>query len=74
MKEHKINAKGKQCPLPIVQVFKTVKKADGGDIIRVEATDKGFPPDIGAWCKKTGNELVETSHDKGIYMAVIRKK
>ena len=74
MAEYKIDAKGMQCPGPIVEVFKTVNKAKSGDVVRVEATDKGFPPDVETWCRKTGNEFVSCSEVKGIFKAVIRKK
>jgi len=74
MTVYAIDAKGMQCPKPIMEIFKTVKKADKGDMIKVEATDQGFLPDVEAWCMKTGNELVSTSNKNNIYKAVIRKK
>jgi len=74
MTEYSIDAKKMQCPKPIMEIFKTMKKAGVGDVIKVEATDRGFLPDVKAWCKKTGNELVTSSEVKGIYKAVIRKK
>ncbi len=73
MATHKIDAKGMQCPGPIVQVFKTVNKAAKGDIIQVEATDKGFVKDIRAWCKKTGNQLVKQGTKGPAYTATIKK-
>ncbi len=74
MKEHKVDAKGMQCPRPIMEVFKTARKAESGDIIKVEASDAGFPPDIKAWCRKTGHKLVKVSEVNDFYRAVIRVK
>ena len=74
MTEYSIDAKKMQCPKPIMEIFKTMKKANVGDVIKVEATDRGFLPDVKAWCMKTGNELVTSSELKGTYKAVIRKK
>ncbi len=59
MAEINLNCKGLQCPGPIMQVFKTAKSANSGDILNVTVTDRGFKKDIEAWCKKTGNELLE---------------
>lgn len=73
MAEKIINARGLQCPGPIVELFKAVKAADSGDSITIEVTDCGFSKDINAWCKKTGNELLSLEEDSGVIKAVIRK-
>lgn len=70
---HIVDARGLQCPGPIVEVFKTVKGAAAGDVLQVEATDKGFLEDITAWCKKTGNELVFVRDEGDVVRAEIRK-
>lgn len=59
MSEIKLNLKGMQCPGPIMEVFKTSKKAESGDVIIATVTDRGFEKDIQAWAKKTGNEIME---------------
>jgi len=58
MTEIKVDAKCLQCPGPIVQLFNAAKTASSGDVIVVEATDRGFYKDVQSWCKKTGNELL----------------
>ena len=68
-----IDAKGMQCPGPIVEVFKAAKAAQPGDEINVQVTDKGFLEDIKTWCKKTGNELVSLEENTNIIKATIRK-
>lgn len=73
MTRHKVDAKGLQCPAPIVEVFKTARKAASGDQIVVEATDKGFEKDIEAWCKKTGNKLVKQTTRGTTFVALIEK-
>lgn len=67
-----IDARGMQCPGPIVEVFKAVKAAEPGDEINVLASDRGFLEDIKAWCRKTGNELVSLEDGQTI-KAIIRK-
>lgn len=73
MAEHEINARGMQCPGPIVQLFNTSKQAEAGDIIKIEVTDMGFKKDIQAWIKKTGNELMELKEEEGVIFATIKK-
>ena len=73
MTEKYINARGMQCPGPIVELFKVVKAAESGDVITIEVTDCGFSKDISAWCKKTGNELVNLEDLDGVIKAVIKK-
>lgn len=73
MVTHKVNAKGMQCPGPIVEVFKTMRAAQKGDLVEVEATDIGFYEDIKAWCKKTGNDLVTLKDVDSIIRATLKK-
>jgi tRNA 2-thiouridine synthesizing protein A len=73
MAEVKINAKGLQCPGPIVQLFTEIKKLNSGDIIEIEATDHGFVKDVAAWCKKTGNKLLSLIEQDNIIAARIEK-
>ncbi|KXG76018.1 Coenzyme A disulfide reductase [Fervidicola ferrireducens] len=69
----KIDARGLQCPGPIVQVFQTMKTLKEGTVIEVAATDPGFLNDIRSWCETTGNELLKTEKRADAYIAYIRK-
>ncbi|BCV24216.1 sulfurtransferase TusA family protein [Gelria sp. Kuro-4] len=73
MADKYVNARGLQCPGPIVQLFQAAKQAASGDILVVEATDGGFKKDVVAWCKKTGNELLSLEDDAGVLRAHIKK-
>lgn len=73
MADKYINARGLQCPRPVVELFKVAKASDSGDMITIEVTDIGFKKDIEAWCRKTGNELVSLVDEDGTTKAVIRK-
>ena len=48
--------------------------APSGALIEVLATDPGSVKDFAAWCRSTGNELVEQSVDGPVYRFVIRRK
>ena len=73
MAEKYINARGLQCPGPIVELFKVARASESGDLITIEVTDGGFKKDIAAWCKKTNNQLVSLVEEEGTIKAVIRK-
>lgn len=73
MAEYEINARGLQCPGPIVQLFNQSKKAQTGDIIKIEVTDQGFKKDVQAWCKKTGCDLLDLKEENNVIYATIKK-
>lgn len=69
-----VDARGLSCPLPIVRTAQAAKALPSGALIEVLATDPGSTKDIAAWCKATGNELVEQAAEAGVYRFVIRRK
>ena len=76
MKIHtiKIDACGMQCPGPILKMKKSIDEIEPGQRIEIEATDPGFARDAEAWCKTTGNILIEQSSSDGVFKAVVEKK
>ena len=70
----KVDARGLNCPMPIVKTAQAVKVLASGQTVEVLATDPGSVKDFAAWAKSTGNELVEQSVDGGVYRFVMRKK
>ena len=69
-----VDAKGLSCPMPIVKTAQAIKTVAAGAVIEVLATDPGSQKDFVAWCKSTGNELVDQSSDGTVYRFVIRRK
>lgn len=69
-----IDAKGSQCPGPIMALKSGFEKADPGQKIRIEVTDPGFRNDVVAWCHVTQNELLSLTEKDGIITAEIEKK
>jgi tRNA 2-thiouridine synthesizing protein A len=68
-----LDLKGLSCPMPIVKTAKAMKDLSPGDVIEAFATDPGSVPDFVAWCRATGNQLLEHSEQDGIYRFAIRK-
>ena len=69
----KLDACGLQCPGPILKVYASMNELSHGDFLEVQATDPAFSTDIISWCKRTGNELVETTESGGLFKVKIRK-
>ena len=69
-----VDAKGLSCPMPIVKTAQANKSVASGAVIEVLATDPGSTKDFVAWCKSTGNELVDQSTDGTVFRFVIRRK
>jgi TusA-related sulfurtransferase len=71
--EKTLDAQGLKCPMPVVKTSKEIKDVAIGGILEVLATDPGSMADITAWAKSTGNELLETKKDDGIFKFYIRR-
>ena len=70
----RVDARGLSCPMPIVKTAQAIKPVVSGALIEVLATDPGSTKDFAAWCRSTGNELVDQSSDGAVYRFVIRRK
>jgi tRNA 2-thiouridine synthesizing protein A len=70
----RVDARGLSCPLPIVRTAQAIKTVTSGQLLEVIATDPGSVKDFAAWSKATGNALVETSSEAGVYRFVICRK
>ncbi|MCP3674261.1 MAG: sulfurtransferase TusA family protein [Gammaproteobacteria bacterium] len=68
-----LDAKGLNCPLPILKAKKTLKGMEAGKIIEIISTDPGSVADFEAFCRTTGNELLESSSSDGIFTYYIKK-
>jgi TusA-related sulfurtransferase len=70
----RVDARGLSCPMPIVRTAQAIKTLTSGVILEVLATDPGSTKDFAAWCRATGNELLEQSVDGTVHRFVIRRK
>jgi tRNA 2-thiouridine synthesizing protein A len=69
-----IDARGLSCPMPIVKTAQAVRAMPSGAAVELLATDPGSIKDVAAWCRATGNELIEQTSDGALYRFVIRRK
>lgn len=68
-----LDARGMNCPLPILRTKKALSELAQGDTLAVTATDPGSLKDMQAFCKQTGNELVSSNTNQGEFEFLIRK-
>ncbi|MGC8837148.1 MAG: sulfurtransferase TusA family protein [Anaerolineae bacterium] len=71
--EKTLDARGLQCPMPVVKTSQEIKNVSVGGILEVLATDPGSMADISAWAKSSGNELVKMEKGEGIFRFLIRR-
>ncbi|QNR20003.1 hypothetical protein HNY42_03260 [Exiguobacterium sp. Helios] len=68
-----LDARGLACPMPIVRTKKTMKTLEPGQVVEVQATDKGSTADLRAWANSTGNQYLGTIEDGDVLRHYVRK-
>lgn len=68
-----LDARGLNCPLPILRAKKALDGLQHGEVLQIRATDPGALKDFDAFCKQTGNELVSSGQTGDEYVFQIRK-
>jgi rhodanese-related sulfurtransferase/TusA-related sulfurtransferase len=68
-----VDAKGLSCPMPIVKTKKAINELQPGQVLEVQATDKGSKADIKAWAESTGHQYLGTIEEGNVLKHYIRK-
>ncbi len=58
-----LDARGLNCPLPILRAKKALAEMVSGQVLRLVATDPGSVKDFAAFSKQTGNELISATEN-----------
>lgn len=69
-----VDARGLNCPLPILKAKKGLAELQSGELLRVLSTDPGSVRDFQAFAKQTGNELVEQQTAGEEFIHVLRRR
>lgn len=72
MTDYVLDAKGLNCPLPILKTRKALKDVPVGETLKILATDPGAVGDFDAFCRQTGNELIDSKSEDGVYTFLIK--
>ncbi|SFK54658.1 Rhodanese-related sulfurtransferase [Halobacillus dabanensis] len=68
-----LDAKGLACPMPIVKTKKTMKDIEDGQVLEIQATDKGSKADLEAWAKSAGHQYLGTIEEGDVLKHYVRK-
>ena len=68
-----VDASGRACPMPIVELSRALKAAAPGSLVLLAATDPAVKADVEAFCRATGHALERFEAGAGAYRAWVRK-
>jgi len=69
-----LDARGLNCPLPILKTKKSLAGMASGQVLRIVSTDCGSVKDMQSFANQTGNELVSQAEQNGEYIFLMKKK
>jgi len=72
--DREVDARGLNCPLPILRTKKALNGMATGQTIRVLTTEPGSVRDFRAFCRQSGNELVGEGERGGAFWFVLRRR
>jgi tRNA 2-thiouridine synthesizing protein A len=68
-----LDCTGLLCPMPVVKTTRAIKKMQVGQVLKMIATDPGAPPDMAAWSRQTGNEIIAQTEEDGKFIFYIKR-
>lgn len=69
-----LDARGLNCPLPIIKTKKALNDLTTGQVLKVLSTDAGSVKDMQAFAAQTGNELLGSESQGSEYVFFLKKK
>lgn len=68
-----LDARGMYCPGPVMETAKAIKQIGIGEVLEVLATDPAAKPDIQAWARRTGHEVLDIQEQGGVTRILIKR-
>lgn len=72
--DRELDARGLNCPLPILRAKKALADMQAGQVLKIVATDPGSVKDFEAFCKQTGHALLERAEAEKVYTFYMKHK
>ena len=72
--DREVDARGLNCPLPILRTKKALNDMKSGQVLKVVATDPASQRDFQAFSRQTGNALIDQSAANGEFIFLLRRK
>ena len=71
--DQELDARGLNCPLPILRAKKALNDLNGGEVLKILSTDPGSVKDFDAFAQQTGNELLSSTEEGSEFHFLMRK-
>jgi len=72
--DKELDARGLNCPLPILRAKKALSDMQSGQVLKIIATDPGSVKDFEAFSKQTGNELLSHAEAQKEFTFFMKRK
>ncbi|MCE3250698.1 MAG: hypothetical protein K0R41_4523 [Geminicoccaceae bacterium] len=72
--DKELDARGLNCPLPILRAKKALNDMQSGQVLRILATDPGSVKDFQAFAKQTGNDLLSQAEANKEFTFFLKRK
>jgi len=72
--DKELDARGLNCPLPILRAKKALTDMTSGQVLKILATDPGSVKDFQAFSKQTGNELLSSDAADKEFIFFMKRK
>jgi tRNA 2-thiouridine synthesizing protein A len=72
--DKELDARGLNCPLPILRAKKALTDMQSGQVLRIVATDPGSVKDFQAFAKQTGNDLLQQAEADKEFVFFLKRK
>lgn len=69
-----VDARGAQCPGPLVELIRTLKEMPVGAVIEVWTQEPRTKEDAKAWCQRSGHEFIGAFPADGYERVLVRKR
>jgi tRNA 2-thiouridine synthesizing protein A len=69
-----VDAKGLNCPMPLLKAKKALNELSPGELVKVLATDPGSVRDFEVFSRQSGHALLESFREDDTYIYLLRKK
>lgn len=73
MADHTVDARGLQCPMPVIKLSQAFMAAQSGETVELISTDRGSCSDVPSWAEDMGQTLKEQFEENGEFHFVLVK-
>jgi tRNA 2-thiouridine synthesizing protein A len=71
--DHQLDCRGLVCPTPVIKIARAIQGIRVGEVLELLSTDPGSKPDMEAWTKQTGHDLLAWHEAAGVYTFYVRR-